>query len=282
MIQENYKLTEEQIQHFNVFGFVVRRNVFSPDEVAKINGEADRRLTSTQQETDSERKLNSYSWFNRNPETPFTSSLLEDPRIYVPSEQLVGDDSIPINSGTDSVDEGIDWHPDRQDHNMCILKNLMYLRPTNADRGALRVIPGSHKDPMHKELLSIGLNIKPGQKKSQYLEKSGLRGEDIPCYIFNSNPGDVITLNELLWHAAYGSYNDRRLCYFNFYRNPKTPEQIESMRKEVEKLAETNRTQGIGGLQYHPWWLKNPDNNPRRERWITWLKKWNFVESGDN
>lgn len=279
MIQENYKLTKEQIQHFNVFGFVVRRNVFSPEEIAKINEEADRRLASTQKETDSERKLNSYSWFNRNPETLFTASLLEDPRIYVPSEQLVGDDSIPINSGTGSTDEGIGWHPDRQDHHMCILKNLMYLHPTSTNRGALRVIPGSHKDPMHAELLRIGLNIKPGQKKSQYLEKSGLNGEDIPCYIFSSNPGDIITLNELLWHAAYNGYKDRRLCYFNFYGNPKTPAQTESMRKEVAKLAETDKTQKFGGLQYHSWWLENPNNNPRRKRWINWLKDWGFVES---
>ncbi len=279
MIEENYKLTEEQIQHFNVFGFVVRRNVFSPNEVAKINREADQCLASIQEESDPNRKQDSYSWFNRNPETSFTSSLLEDPRIYVPSEQLVGDDSIPINSGTYSQNEGIEWHPDRQDHHMCILKNLMYLQPTNADRGALRVIPGSHKDPIHKELLRIGLNIKPGQKKSQYLEKSGLRGQDIPCTIFNSNPGDIITLSELIWHAAYNGYKDRRLCYFNFYRNPKTPEQTESMRKEVAKLAETDKTQKFGGLQYHPWWLENPDNNPRRKRWIKWLEEWGFVET---
>ena len=279
MIQENYKLTKEQIQHFNVFGFVVRRNVFSPEEIAKINKEANRRLASTQKETDSERKLNSYSWFNRNLETQFTASLLEDPRIYVPSEQLVGNDSIPINSGTSSTDEGIGWHPDRQDHHICILKNLMYLHPTSTNRGALRVIPGSHKDPMHAKLLRIGLNIKPGQKKSQYLEKSGLNGKDIPCYIFSSNPGDIIILDELLWHAAYNGYKDRRLCYFNFYRNPKTPAQTESMKKEVAKLAETEKTQKFGGLQYHSWWLENPDNNPRRKRWINWLKDWGFVKS---
>ena len=157
----------------------------------------------------------------------------------------------------------------------------MYLQPTSADRGALRVIPGSYKDPMHAELLRIGLNIKPGQKKSQYLEKSGLNGEDIPCYIFSSNPGDIITLNELIWHAAYRSYKDRRLCYFNFYRNPKTPEQTVSMRKEVDKLAVTKRNQKIGGLQYHPWWLKNPDNNPRRARWINWLTEWGFIDAGN-
>ena len=279
MIQENYKLTKEQIQYFNVFGFVVRRNVFSPEEIAKINKEADQRLASIQKEPDSERKRNSYSWFNRNLETQFTASLLEDPRIYVPSEQLVGNDSIPINSGTISDNEGIGWHPDRQDPNMCILKNLMYLQPTYHDQGALRVIPGSHKNPLHKELLQMGLIIKSGQKKSKYLEKSGLNGDDIPCYIFSSTPGDIIILNELIWHAAYNGYKDRRLCYFNFYRNPKTPAQIESMRKEVAKLAETAKSQKFGGLQYHSWWLENLDNNPRRKRWINWLKDWGFVKS---
>ena len=275
MIQENYKLTKEQIQYFNVFGFVVRRNVFSPEEIAKINKEADQRLASIQKEPDSERKRNSYSWFNRNLETQFTASLLEDPRIYVPSEQLVGNDSIPINSGTISDNEGIGWHPDRQDPNMCILKNLMYLQPTYHDQGALRVIPGSHKNPLHKELLQMGLNKKTGQKKSHYLEKSGLRGEDIPCLVFNSNPGDIIMLDELLWHAAYGGYKDRRLCFFNFYRNPKSSDQINSMKKEVGKLTESKN---IGGLQYHPWWVENHKNSPRRERWIRWLKEWGFLE----
>lgn len=282
MIQESHRLTKEQIQHFNVFGYVVRRNVFSPKEVARINQEFDRRLSVAQEETDPEIKRTSYSWYNHNPETPFTSSLIEDPRLYVPSEQLVGEDSVPINCGTKSEDSGIGWHPDRQDPNLYILKNLMYLQPTQADRGALRVIPGSHKNPMHRELLQIGLNLKPNQERSDFLEKSGIRGEEIPCYIFNSNPGDLIMFSEFLWHAAYSSFNDRRLCHFNFYRNPKTPEQIESMKKEVGKLNKTESEQTIEGLQYHPWWLKNPKNNPRRKRWISWLKDWGFVQTDSN
>ena len=96
--------------------------------------------------------------------------------------------------------------------------NVMYLQPTTADRGALRVIPGSHKKPLHEDLLRIGVKGFD-EDDSQFLKRSGLSGEDIPCYIFESNPGDVITFNEWTWHAAFGGYQDRRTCTFNFYRN---------------------------------------------------------------
>ncbi len=266
MIQENYSLSEEQIQHYEVFGFLVRRNVFTAEEVARMNEEFDRRFATVLKETDPEGKR-FFNWTNLTEETPFIASLLNDPRIYLHSEQLIGEDSVFINSHSNSFPKGTGWHPDRIDHNMCAIRNVMYLQPTTADRGALRVIPGSHKNPLHEELLRIGLWVSKG-KGSPYLEKSGLSGEDIPCYIFESHPGDIITFNELTWHAAFGGYNDRRTCNFDFYRNPKTPDEIASMRLEAKK-----------GKQYHPWWLENPDNIPRRERWINWLKEWGFFEA---
>ncbi len=268
MIQENYSLSEAQIQHFEVFGFLVRRNVFSAEEVARMNEEFDRRLATVLEETDLEGKR-FLNWTNLTQDTPFIASLLDDPRIYRHSEQLIGEDSVFINSHSNSFPTGTGWHPDRIDHNMCAIRNVMYLQPTTADRGALRVIPGSHKNPLHKELLRIGLWVSKG-KGSPYLEKSGLSGEDIPCYVFESNPGDVITFNELTWHAAFGGYKDRRSCNFDFYRNPKSPDEIASMRLEAKK-----------GKQYHPWWLENPDNIPRRERWLNWLKEWGFFEANN-
>ena len=54
------------------------------------------------------------------------------------------------------------------------------------------------------------------------------------------------------------------------------------MRKEVEYTSNSNNRLGTVGLQYHPWWLENPENNPRRTRWINWLKKWGFVDAYDN
>jgi hypothetical protein len=283
MTQENYSLTEAQIQLFEVFGFLVRRNLFSPEEIDKVNKEFDRRLASVREETDPEGKRTFNNWGNRNPETPFIASLLEDPRIYLPMEQLVGEDSVPVHSNANSYGKGTEWHPDRSDPDLLVIKNVMYLQPTTADRGALRVIPGSHKNPLNEELHSMGLRSTFGPKKARFLEESGLRGEDIPCYVFNSNPGDVITFSEWTWHGAFGGYNDRRTCTFNFYANPKTPAQIKSMQKVVANIPDSKKNVlGMVGLQYHPWWLENPENNPRRARWINWLEAWRFVEADNS
>ena len=157
MIQDSYRLSEEQIQHYEVFGFLVRRSVFSAEEVARMNDEFDRRLAIVIKETDPEGKRLFNNWPTRNPETPFLASVLEDPRIYRHSEQLVGEDSVPVHSNANSYGTYSGWHPDRTDHRICTIKNVMYLQPTTADRGALRVIPGSHKKPLHEDLLRIGV-----------------------------------------------------------------------------------------------------------------------------
>ena len=98
MIEEKHSLTDQQIEYFETFGLLVRRNVFSPEEMNKINQEFDRRLASIQKEADPDEERRFNNWANRNPESPYTASLLEDPRIYLPSEQLVGEDSVPVHS----------------------------------------------------------------------------------------------------------------------------------------------------------------------------------------
>ena len=281
MIAENYSLTGKQILHFETFGFLVRRNVFSAEEVAKINGEFDRRRASILAEIDPEEKRTFTQWPTRNPENPFTASLLDDPRIYVPSEQLVGEDSIPVQSHCNSYGKSSGWHVDTFDRRLCVIKNLLYLQPTTADRGALRVIPGSHRSPLSEDLRNMDL-YGFHDDTSPFLNASGMRGEDIPCYIFESEPGDVITFNELTWHAAFGGYKDRRSLSYNFFTNPKADDEIESMKKIVEHTPANTQGLGTVGLEYHPNWLENADNNPRRARWINWLEKWGFVDAFNN
>lgn len=43
MIHDNYNLSEQEIQLFHSFGILVRMNLFTPEEMAKINDEFDRR-----------------------------------------------------------------------------------------------------------------------------------------------------------------------------------------------------------------------------------------------
>ena len=121
MIQEKYSLTEQQIQHFETFGFLIRRNVFSPEEANKVSEEFDQRLESIREEAGPGEERLFHNWPNRNPETPYIASLLEDPRIYVPSEQLVGEDSVPVHSNANSYRDSTPWHPDTRDHHLLMI-----------------------------------------------------------------------------------------------------------------------------------------------------------------
>jgi len=281
MIQQQHRLTEQQVEHFEVFGFVIRRKLFRPEELYKINDEFDRRLASIVRDAGPRGKHQFHNWANRSPDTPYIAGLLEDPRVYLPSEQLLGNDAVPVHSNSNSYFENTAWHPDATERHLLMIKNVMYLQPTTGERGSLRLIPGSHKSPLHDELLRIGLNRTDG-KESRFLTASGIRAEDIPCYIYCSEPGDMITFNERVWHAAFGGYTDRRTCTFNFYSNPKTAAEKEDLRGQVIEYKTSRESLGTAGPQYHPWWLSNPEGSVGRASWIQWLDEWGFIEAGNH
>ncbi len=284
MIQKNYSLSKEQVQHFETFGFLVRRQVFSPEEVNRINEEFDKHLTAIKDDFDQKKDLRSRKWPNWSnliPETPLIASLLEDPRICVPTEQLQGEDTVPVYSNANSFRHNTKWHPDMRQRHIRGLKNLTYLQPTTGDHGSLRLIPGSHSSPLFDELIRIGLRP-ADDSEADFLTESGMRGEDIPSYIFCSQPGDVITFNMNVWHAAFGGYEDRRNCSLAFYSNPTTAQEEEDLHVQVENAKGFKNRTTMSSQYYHPWWLANPEGNTRRARWIKWLEKWGFIEAMNN
>jgi len=285
MIRENSTLTEAQIQHFETFGFIVRRQVFSQEEIDRLNEEFDQYLATIKDEF--EKKVGQGSrwpnWSNLNPETPFMAGLLEDPRIYVPTEQLQGEDTVPLYSNANSFRNDSNWHPDTRQCHLPMLKNLIYLQPTTGDHGSLRVIPGSHENPLYDDLHR--LKLINSNDKSEILKESGMRSEDVPAYIFCSQPGDVITFNMRLWHAAFCGYEDRRNCSFAFCSNPKTAEEEEDLKSQLENaktLTDGLKMELKDSKYYHPWWLENPDGSPRRARWINWLNERGFIDAVNN
>ena len=54
MIQDNYRISDQEIALYKSFGFLVRRNVFTPEEMAKVNEEFDHRRASVVAEIDPE------------------------------------------------------------------------------------------------------------------------------------------------------------------------------------------------------------------------------------
>ena len=99
-------LTQEQINHFQTFGFLTFRGLFSQDELKTINTEFEAAMTEAFRDDpfDGTRR----HWLiTMGPDTPFLASLLEDPRFCDAAEQLYGEDVFGIASDVSTVTSGI-------------------------------------------------------------------------------------------------------------------------------------------------------------------------------
>jgi hypothetical protein len=106
------------------------------------------------------------------------------------AERLVGGRVLPSPCDTQGIlyfgQAG--WHNDT-----CLavrgVKFVAYLEPLNADSGALRVLPGSHR-------LAAGA--------LDHLHSLDLATPDVPGRVLATQPGDVVAFDPLLWHATWG------------------------------------------------------------------------------
>ena len=146
-------LTEKQLAHFRTFGFVILKDLFTQEEVETLNAEFDNaceRASSYDPFDGSKRHIFRF----RGEDGPFFASLMEDPRFASTAEQLYGEDvfATGCSGGIRFVNKGTKWHPDTVNKNQYGIKFGFYLQPLRADSGALRVIPGSHQNPLHSDL----------------------------------------------------------------------------------------------------------------------------------
>ena len=190
------------------------------------------------------------------PKTPFFASLLEDPRLNDVAEKLFGEDCLGVGTDANRYVGDTGWHPDTRNLHQYGVKFAYYLQPVDADSGALRVIPGSHKDPFHAELKrSLGESERP-------------IGE-VPGYVCKSEPGDVVAFDLRLWHGSLGGSDDRRMCTVVYYHNPKTPEEEEATRTQAANNAKNlERYNRPDDPLFDPGWVANPRRSAKRQRTI--------------
>ena len=67
---------------------------------------------------------------------------------------------------------------------------LAYLEPVGADSGALRVIPGSHHPKFSEAIRGIGATC--------------LQNPTRPGHVVETEPGDMVLLDERILHASFG------------------------------------------------------------------------------
>ena len=154
------------------------------------------------------------------------------------------------------------------------MKFGFYLDPLDADDGALRLIPGSHRSPLHDELFAMGLK----GDDSAYLRDAGLAVVDVPCLRLGVRTGRRGRLQHRTWHASWGGSADRRQVTIVYYKNAGDARE-EELSYESARLSKTLRSNDDRrGPLYPPTWLANPNNNPTRQHWIDWLGKYGYLE----
>jgi hypothetical protein len=265
-------LTQSQIIQFEVFGFVVLEGVFTSDELRTITSEFDLGLAWATANTERRGIRKQFNWSNLGPDTPFLASLLEDTRFLGSAEQLLGRDVIGRTCNSNSFDgDRTEWHPDADNPARRGLKFASYLQPLDEKTGALRLISGSHKEPLHSDIKRIAFK----ESNKGVVDEGGLDVDEMPAYVARSEPGDVVAFDSRIWHASWGGGVDRRMCSVNYFAAPKTPEEEASM--DEIKAAEAGLVKSFPLIERPQHWIANPDGSPIRQRWIDFLRHWGFI-----
>jgi ectoine hydroxylase-related dioxygenase (phytanoyl-CoA dioxygenase family) len=229
-------VTQEQKRFFDVFGFLVLRQQFSTDEVKEIAEAFD---TSIEQARNGapftgERRQMVIGIVEHNDRL---SELMEDDRIYNVIADLLGPELTWVTSDGNLYVGNTDWHPDAHLHTYQPVKVAIYLDPVKTGSGALRVIPGSHKEPFHDSVHPAraakmsGVLSDDGDGEGSF----GVGGTELPHFALESEPGDLVMFRGGLYHASYGGGDHRRMFTLNFGARPRRPDEVKFHRDLYEK-----------------------------------------------
>lgn len=232
-------LTADQVLFFHTFGYIRIREAFPPNEMLAFVSECldifrrdrrDRIFDGTwRQQVDA---------FIEH--SDLLSPLATDPRILLPIQQLLGDGCIWIGSDGNLYTGDTGWHPDGSNLAYRRIKVLTYLNPLSIDSGALRIIAGSHRDPLHSELRPLlqrlDTAITPygviAPRRDQVdRQPFGIPMQQLPYVCVDVRPGDIVLFDQNIWHSSYGGCPGRMMFTVNYGESPVMPEQVEFVRQ---------------------------------------------------
>ena len=217
-------ITAEQKAYFHTFGFIHLAQQFSAEEMKAVTDEADRLWEEHREGRPPDVNQNIQEMVEKG---PVMTRLVEDDWIWGTVEALLGPGFLWNGSeGNLSLkDHNTVWHTDRPSEPHARTYSFhLYLDPLKADGGCLRVIPGSHRPPLHDDLLPI--NEKAADST---MTVYGLSRTDMPGYAIESDPGDIVIFDQKIYHAVYGHRVGRRFIKYRFVAWPETDEQIASL-----------------------------------------------------
>ena len=143
-------LSDTEREKLKIFGFLVVKNVVTPQEIQIMRDEIDPRGKEAARYVRFEskeigaggRQLNVFG-----ASTPFLASVVEDDRLAGAAVKMFGELAWPSVGAHQFVgDSG--WHYDRGSFDARGSNFILYMEPVRGDSGTLRVVPGSHKQAL--------------------------------------------------------------------------------------------------------------------------------------
>jgi hypothetical protein len=226
-------ISPEQKAHFDTFGFLILRQAFTPDEINKITSEAD--IVLEENSLSKNEGITLDQFVERHP--PLLP-LLDDDRIQDTITGLLGPGFVWAGSeGQITHHREHGWHPDRpgdeEEVSYLRIKVMLYLDALDKDNGCLRVIPGSHRLPLHTQ-------IEPENRHQHgdFVKPFDVIGQDIPGFPFECRPGDVMFFCQSLWHGMFNGKDGRRYVALKFAARPTTDKHLASLRYYKKDIFE--------------------------------------------
>ena len=223
-------LTQEQIAHYDTFGFLVLKGLFSADEIDEFRSASLSVMSDLRGGCDYIKTHNQavQPWFERHPSM---ENLVDDDRLHQIGASLCGPDFwLDGTEGQLRVGDTA-WHADTATpEDLPWVKLAIYLDPLTKDDGCLRVIPGTHRerdpDP-YAGLRKGGPNADP--------RPFGVRPDEIPAVALETEPGDVLVFTERVIHGAFGGGVGRHQICVSFVGDLKTDQHVDYVRQFYEQ-----------------------------------------------
>lgn len=211
MKNQDFRLTDQQINFFQTFGYLS-----FPGLLADRSEEIVDAFEAVWSERGGGHNGKPHEGTARSCIVPFIdqseylSSLLDEPRILGIATTLLGDDFNYMGSDGNYYVGDTRWHSDggHKPEDPTHIKIAFYLDHLTRDTGALRVIPGSH-------LFGDGYADRLQEEIRESEADWGVHGEDVPAVAFETQPGDVVCFNHNTKHAAFGGSARRRMFTMN-------------------------------------------------------------------
>ena len=213
MDKQGITVTDDQLQHFRTFGYVVFRQLFEADEIefyAQALVRALRRVRDGA-DFDGNERQEVMPIIEEDPESFYP--LLDDARLLDVVDGLLGEGSLYTGGNDGNLYVGdTRWHADGGGlHTFATMKTAFYCDPVAEGGGCLSVIPGSHHPEYSRQLhQSVADGI------------FDIHSPDVPGRMpLESSPGDVVAFDHRLWHSSWGGAVGRRMFTFNWAAYPR-------------------------------------------------------------